>query len=86
MKPTSERELQRRARQRAMSIAEFCRDYGTGRTTAYQEIKAGRLRAVKCGKRTLVIADDAEAWLRSLPAAAEANGTSEDRGSPDAGV
>jgi excisionase family DNA binding protein len=52
---------------RAMSIAEFCQRYGTGRTTAYQEIKAGRLRARKCGKRTIITDDDAEAWLRDLP-------------------
>lgn len=69
MIPASPRGLEGRPNHRAMSIAEFCRDYGTGRTTAYQEIKAGRLRAVKCGKRTLVTLDDAEAWLRSLPAA-----------------
>jgi excisionase family DNA binding protein len=66
----SEGELQRRAQQRAMSLAEFCGRYGPGRTKAYEEIKSGRLRAVKCGKRTLVTEDDAEAWLRSLPTVA----------------
>jgi excisionase family DNA binding protein len=63
----SEAERQRRARQRAMSVAQFCQNYGTGRTTAYQEIKAGRLRARKCGKRTIISEDDAENWLGSLP-------------------
>jgi excisionase family DNA binding protein len=66
----SEGELQRRAQQRAMSLAEFCGRYGPGRTKTYDEIKSGRLRAVKCGKRTLVTEDDAEAWLRSLPTVA----------------
>jgi excisionase family DNA binding protein len=61
-----EAERQRRARQRAMSIAEFCERYGPGRTTAYQEIKLGRLRARKCGRRTIITEDDAEDWLRSL--------------------
>jgi hypothetical protein len=51
---------QRRARQRAMSLTEFCGGYNVGRTTAYQEIKAGRLRARKCGKRTIITEDDAE--------------------------
>ena len=65
-----EKESQRRARQRAMSIAEFCERYAVGRTTAYEEIKAGRLRARKCGKRTIISEDDAEEWLRCLPAIA----------------
>lgn len=64
----SEREQERRARQRAMSILEFCQDYGVGRTMAYAEIRAKRLRARKAGKRTIVTRDDAEDWLRGLPA------------------
>jgi excisionase family DNA binding protein len=63
----SERELRRRARQRAMSIAEFCESYGLGRTKAYEELKSGRLRARKIGKRTVIIEDDAEEWLGHLP-------------------
>jgi len=50
---------------RAFSIPEFCRRYGIGRTAAYGEIAAGRLRAVKAGRRTLVTQDDAEACLAS---------------------
>jgi hypothetical protein len=65
----SEAEQQRRARQRAMSIAEFCEWYGVGRTKAYEELKTGRLRGRKCGKRTIITDDDAERWLRSLPPA-----------------
>jgi hypothetical protein len=52
-----------------MSIAEFCERYSTGRTTAYEEIKAGRLLARKCGKRTIIGEVDAELWLGSLPRA-----------------
>ncbi|TXH12699.1 MAG: hypothetical protein E6R03_12425 [Hyphomicrobiaceae bacterium] len=33
----------------------------------YQEIKAGRLRVRKCGKRTLVPADDLREWVKNLP-------------------
>jgi hypothetical protein len=62
----SEAEQQRRARQRAMSVAEFCESYSTGRTAAYEEIKSGRLRARKRGKRTIITEDDAEDWLQSL--------------------
>ena len=70
----SEAERQRRARQReasiqqrAMSIDEFCQRYGVGRTSAYEEIKQGRLRGLKVGRRTIITEDDAEAWLRRLP-------------------
>ena len=63
----SDRGQQRRAQQRAMSIAEFCETYGPGRTTAYEEIKSGRLRARKVGKRTIITDDDAEDWLQRLP-------------------
>lgn len=54
-------------RQRAMSIDQFRVRYGVGRTTAYEEIKLGRLRARKCGKRTIITEDDAEDWLLCLP-------------------
>jgi hypothetical protein len=68
----SEGERQRRARQRAMSIDGFCNSYGIGRTKAYEEINAGRLRARKAGRRTIITADDAEDWLNRLPALQEA--------------
>jgi excisionase family DNA binding protein len=63
-----ERKLHGSARQRAMSIAEFCERYGPGRTKAYEELKSGRLRGLKIGKRTVITEDDAEEWLRHLPA------------------
>jgi hypothetical protein len=64
----SERERQRRARQRAMSVDGFCKGYGIGRTKAYEEINAGRLKARKAGTRTIIAEDDAEEWLSLLPA------------------
>jgi hypothetical protein len=54
-------------RPRGMSIEAFGKRYGPGRTTTYQEIKSGRLKAHKCGTRTFIFEDDAEDWLRSLP-------------------
>ena len=63
----SEAERQRRALQRAMSIEQFCERYEIGRTTAYAEIRHGRLRARKCGKRTIISDDDANDWLQHLP-------------------
>jgi hypothetical protein len=57
------------APQRVLSIPEFCRRYGIGRSKTYLEIKAGRLKGCKCGDRLLIAADAAEHWLRSLPPA-----------------
>ena len=51
----------------AESIAEFCERYGPGRTKTYEELKSGRLRARKIGKRTIITEDDAEDWLLRLP-------------------
>jgi len=52
---------------RARTVKEFCADYSVGKTLTYAEIKAGRLRAVKVGDRTLILHEDSEAWVRSLP-------------------
>ena len=53
--------------QRAFSVEEFCKRYGIGRSSAYEEIRAGRLKCRKLGARTLVPQDSAEEWLASLP-------------------
>jgi hypothetical protein len=62
----SERERQRRTWQRAMSVPSFCESVGIGRTRFYQEVKTGRLRVRKVGRRTIVTADDADEWLCNL--------------------
>ena len=46
----------------AVSVSSF------GRSTLYEEIKAGRLRAVKRGRRTAILADELRRWLTTLPA------------------
>ncbi len=52
----------------AFDPQEFCRAFSIGKTTFYSELKAGRLRAVKAGRKTLVLKSDAQAWAASLPA------------------
>ena len=53
----------------AFSIEAFCAWAGIGRTAAYEEMKAGRLRAKKRGARTIVPRQHAREWLASLPEA-----------------
>lgn len=52
----------------AFTVNAFCRAFGIGRTKAYEEMKAGRLKARKVGSRTIIAEVDAQAWLASLPA------------------
>jgi hypothetical protein len=57
---------------RGMSLRAFCETYSVGRTKAYEEIKAGRLKAKKAGRRTIIGDEAAEEWWRSLPELQEA--------------
>ena len=52
----------------AYAVSEFCKRYSICRDTFYSEVKRGRLRAFKLGKKTLVLKSDAESWAKSLPA------------------
>lgn len=51
----------------AYPLPDFLKLAGIGRTKAYEEINAGRLKARKSGNRTIVLAADARAWLDDLP-------------------
>jgi hypothetical protein len=51
----------------ALSIKDFCRTYGVGRSLTYQLIGAGTLEAKKLGAKTLIDHTSAERWYRSLP-------------------
>ena len=49
------------------TVEEFARRHGIGRTTAYEEIKDGRLIARKVRGRTLITIEDAREWRANLP-------------------
>ena len=50
----------------AYSVIEACKQVGVSRTHLYGEIKDKRLPVRKCGRRTLIRAEDLDAWLANL--------------------
>jgi predicted site-specific integrase-resolvase len=48
------------------SLEEFCFRNGIGRTTAYKEIKEGRLHPKKVGRRTLISLEEEARWFASV--------------------
>lgn len=54
--------------QLAMTVAEACAAARIGRTVLYELIRDGKLPARKCGRRTVILADDLRRLIESLPA------------------
>ena len=52
----------------AFDLQEFCHwAGGICRSFVYEEVKRGRLRLTKIGRKTVVTVEDAKAWLAALP-------------------
>jgi excisionase family DNA binding protein len=51
-----------------LSILEAARTAGIGRSSVYEAIASGALKAQKMGRRTIILDTDLRAWLSSLPA------------------
>jgi excisionase family DNA binding protein len=56
----------------ALGIMDAARAAGVGRSTIYENINSGALKARKAGRRTLIHREDLQAWLASFPAKAAA--------------
>ena len=54
----------------AHSISDACSIACIGRTALYEAIRSGALRAVKRGRRTLILDDDLRRWVQALPSVA----------------
>lgn len=52
----------------AFSIAQAVEAGAGSKSTIYEAIKEGRLRARKRGRSTIILAEDLSAFLRALPA------------------
>jgi len=52
---------------RVYSVKDFLREFSISRAKFYEEIKRGKIRARKIGRKTVVAREDAEAWLSASP-------------------
>ena len=57
----------------AYSPAEAFRVLGICRTSGYEEIRRGKIRTKKFGRRTLIPAEELQKWLASLPDSASSS-------------
>jgi excisionase family DNA binding protein len=51
----------------ALRITEACKETGLGRTSIYHAINSGALRACKYRRATIILREDLERFLKSLP-------------------
>jgi excisionase family DNA binding protein len=51
----------------ALTIHEAAKAVSIGRSSLYEEIAKGRLQARKLGRRTLILVEDLNRWLSTLP-------------------
>ncbi|CAN5372647.1 hypothetical protein BH10PSE6_BH10PSE6_11650 [soil metagenome] len=49
-----------------LTVQRFCHDRSLSKSTFYNEVKAGRIKPVKRGRRTLVHQDEAQRYDASL--------------------
>jgi hypothetical protein len=57
-----------KASQIGRRVPQFCHEVGLSRSTVYNEMSAGRIKAVKAGKRVIITTQPSE-YLATLPPA-----------------
>jgi hypothetical protein len=55
------------AERRSWRPVEFAALHSLSKTAVYEEIRAGRLNARKCGAATIITEEDRRAWLNAMP-------------------
>jgi len=50
----------------ALSVKDVCALLSIGRTTLYKLLKTGKLRGVKCGRKTLILKEDLDQFVADL--------------------
>lgn len=66
-----------------LSILEFCERTGLSRSKTYLEISAGKLRAKKIGRRTVIPIQEANRWIEQLPEYRSADSVIESKDAKD---
>ena len=56
----------------AYSIKEAMHELGIGRSKLYAEIKEGKIEIRKIGRKSIILADELQKYLNSLPSSEEA--------------
>jgi len=59
--------------QLAYSVLQAARAIGIGRSKLYDLFRSGDLNAVRCGRRTLILASELQSFLSSLPPSGKNN-------------
>ena len=54
------------ADKKMLTIPEVCGIANCGRSKLYQQIREGRLKITKCGRKTLVRPEALDAWINGL--------------------
>lgn len=62
----------------ALTVAQAAKSGGLSRSALYEDIRLGRLRAVKRGRSTRILMEDFKRYLASLPAIKTVSVSSED--------
>jgi excisionase family DNA binding protein len=62
----------------ALTVTQAAKSGGLSRSALYEDIRLGRLRAVKRGRSTRILMEDFKRYLASLPAIKTVSVSSED--------